>query len=217
MSYRVRAVLLDMTLSVLALVLLYEIRLSFDPSFTSPEYPGLELLLILSVWFSSLLIEGAYDKRILGTGIQEFKVVISASFKGFLAVCLIVLAAKLNPPRINLFAGWIFAILLITFGRKLLQKYVFAQRRLGHLSQNMIIVGSGNFNEEWANHFTQNSYLGYIPVDRIDLPESNVINDKNDLNKWLNIIDQSLTSHKGDFVMIEDFDCLGSNFRHKCV
>ena len=212
MSYRVRAIMLDLALSALALILLYEIRLSYDASFAAPQYPGLELLLILGVWFSSLLIEGAYDKRILGTGIQEFKVVISASFKGFLAVCLIVLAAKLNPPRINLFAGWIFAILLITVGRKVLQNYVFARRRLGDLSQNTIIVGSGNFNEEWASYLSQNRNLGYKPVDQIVLPESNVFTDENDLNNWLNIIDQSVTGHEGEVVIIEDFDYLGTKF-----
>jgi len=114
---------LDMALSASALILLYEIRLKFDPSFAPQKYPGLELILILSTWFSALLIEGAYNKRILGTGIQEFKVVVSAAFKGFLAVCLIVLAANLNPPRINLFVGWLFAILLILAGRKILQNF----------------------------------------------------------------------------------------------
>lgn len=201
MTYRARALLLDVSLIVLVVVGIYLLRISLEPDFIPLRYPIPTLLLLLAIWVSVMHIEGAYSPRILGSGVQEFKVVTGASFKGFLLVCLLGLATNQHPPRINLFLGWFGSVVLVSFGRKFLQTIMHRKRRSGSDLRNVLILGSTEYAAELESQLARETHIGlrvsaHIPVKSSD---SDVFEDE-----WLSAIDRSIIDGDVDEIIIED-------------
>ena len=201
MSYKSRAMLLDLALLVAVTVGTYSVRETIDPVFGTSDLPYLEWLVILAVWFSTMLIEGAYDERILGSGVQEFKVVSGASFKGFLILCLIALTANVHPPRINLFFGWFFSVAVVSFGRRILQAIMHRKRRSGEVIRNVLIIGSEEYAADITSQLALESHLGLRVSAHI--PAASVSSSMSE-SDWLAMIDQSIIENDIQKIIIED-------------
>lgn len=200
MTYHARALLLDVSLVVLVVVGIYLLRISLEPDFIPLRYPIPTLLLLLAIWVSVMHIEGAYSPRILGSGVQEFKVVTGASFKGFLLVCLLGLATNQHPPRINLFLGWFGSVVLVSFGRKFLQKIMHRKRRSGSDLRNVLILGSNEYATGLTSKFTREPHLGMRTFDNIPFytVDSNIRDDQ-----WLESIDHRVLAGDVEKLIIE--------------
>jgi exopolysaccharide biosynthesis polyprenyl glycosylphosphotransferase len=177
------------------------VRETIDPVFGTSDLPYLEWLVILAVWFSTMLIEGAYDERILGSGVQEFKVVSGASFKGFLILCLIALTANVHPPRINLFFGWFFSVAVVSFGRRILQAIMHRKRRSGEVIRNVLIIGSEEYAADITSQLALESHLGLRVSAHI--PAASVSSSMSE-SDWLAMIDQSIIENDIQKIIIED-------------
>jgi len=199
-TYQRRAISLDLTLATLAVTALYRVRVEVDASYAPVNHPVIAFLVVFGIWLSTLWIKGAYDHRILGTGIEEFKVVTSASFNGFLLVCLLGLALNQHPPRIDLFFGWFGSVVLVAAGRKFLQIVLHAERRAGKALSNALIIGSPHYASSLTSKFTATPEFGIRAVGHIPLhsPDSLVSQDA-----WLQTIDQSILEGGVSILIIE--------------
>ena len=211
-TYQARAVALDSTLVIITAVGLERLRLALDDSFVPVRYPSIQILIIVAIWSSAMWIEGAYNKRILGSGIQEFKTVTSASFKGFLLVCFVALAANQHPPRINLFVGWFCSVVLVALGRKLLQVRMHAERRAGKLMRNVLILGSTEYAVAVTSLLATETHLGMRALGHIPLhtPESHLREEA-----WLETVDQSIRDAGVKVLIVEDSQGANANLLSK--
>ena len=200
-NYQARAVALDSALVILTAVGLERLRLTLDDSFVPMRHPGIQIFIIVAIWSSAMWVEGAYNPRILGYGVQEFKTVTSASFKGFLLVCFGALAANQHPPRINLFVGWFCSVLMVALGRKLLRVYMKAERRAGRSMRNVLILGSNEYAVALTSRLATETQLGMRAVGHIPLhtPASHLREEV-----WLETIDQSIRDGGVKIIIIED-------------
>jgi exopolysaccharide biosynthesis polyprenyl glycosylphosphotransferase len=201
MSYKSRAMLLDLILLFSVIAGIYYLRVAIDPLFIPVRSPAPELLVVLVTWFTIMQIEGAYDPRILGTGVQEFKVVTGASFKGFLIVCFVGLATNQHPPRINLFLGWFGSVLVVAFGRKFLQIIMHRKRRSGEGMRNVLIIGSDEYAADMTRQLLLETHIGmqvstHIPPKSVSASMSE--------SEWLAMIDQSIIENDVQKIIIED-------------
>ena len=200
-TYQVRAVTLDTVLiSGVACGLSY-LRSTLDPTYSESPYRGLELVVVIATWLSVMVVEGAYNMRYLGTGVQEFKVVTRASFKGFLFLCLLALATNQHPPRLNLFLGWVGSVFIIALGRKFLQLWLYADRRAGKSLRNTIILGSAEYAEVLTNRLAEQSHLGLHVLGHIPL---DLAASRADHDEWLEAIDKGISKDHVKVLIVED-------------
>ena len=204
MPYKVRAMLLDLTLLNMVAIGIYYLRLAVDPLFMPLNQPVVVLLVVGIVWFAVMQIEGAYDERILGSGVQEFKVVTRASFKGFLILCFIALATNQDPPRINVFLGWFASVTLVTLGRRLLQFQLQKARRSGKEMRNVLILGSKEYAESLRSRLEQDTHLGMRALNHIPISPLDSNPGETDWDEWLATIDLSVREDGVKLIVVED-------------
>jgi len=186
---------------LLTIAALYRLRMTLDPNFTPTGHPVFSALITLLIWSSAMWIEGSYNPRILGTGVEEFKVVTSASFKGFLLVCFTALALHQSPPRINLFAGWFSAVVLVALGRRFLQWRMHRDRRAGKYIRPALIIGSMEYAAALSSRLAAETHLGIRVLGHIPIHAAGS-HLREDV--WLETIDQSIRDGGVQVLIIED-------------
>jgi len=184
-----------------AAVSLPVIRHKIDSSFIPESNGWIHLLFIVSVWFGSMVLGGAYKMRYLGTGVQEFKVVTKSAFQGFLILCLLALSANVHPSRLNLFMGWFGSVVLIVVGRKLLQMALRRDRKLGLSLRNTLIIGSTDYAATMTAKLSAEAehglcVIGQMPLDSVKTPIQS--------SEWLATIDKRMLNENIQVVIVED-------------
>jgi len=108
--------------------------------FLDVRYDALTALLIVA-WLLMLRLHGAYDRRLLGHGPEEYKAVAAASFRLFTVVAIVSYLLRLEVARgyvaIALPAGTIGLFL----SRWLWRKWLTLQRAAGQMSGSVLVVG----------------------------------------------------------------------------
>jgi exopolysaccharide biosynthesis polyprenyl glycosylphosphotransferase len=178
-----------------------KLRVSIDPNFAQSSHYPLQVAVMLACWLFAMSLEGGYNTRYLGTGIQEYKLVARGAFKGFLYMSLIALLIRETPSRLSLVVAWLGSVMAVTLGRKFLQMWLFEQRKHKKMLRNTLIIGSLKYASLTKARLSTNSnhglnFVGHIPL----LSESSVESS----TSWLNSIDQSLRDANVEVIIIED-------------
>ena len=113
-------------------------------------YTLLSVLLILG-WTFSLSILGARDYRTVGTGAQEYKLVIEASVRLFGTLAIVDLLFKLSISRGYLLISFPAGVLLLLISRWFWRKWLYRRRRQGRCLDRAVIVGEPNKSQHVAN------------------------------------------------------------------
>ncbi|MBE3074964.1 MAG: sugar transferase [Actinobacteria bacterium] len=111
-------------------------------SATSPDlkYVGFIVLLIGS-WVLMLHLHGAYDRRLLGHGPEEYKVVAKASFQLFAVLAIISYLLRLEIARGFVAIAMPVGILGLLASRWLWRNWLTLHRIQGLLSTSVLVVG----------------------------------------------------------------------------
>lgn len=109
-------------------------------NFLDVKYAALTVALI-AVWLLMLRLQGAYDRRLLGHGPEEYRAVAAASFRLFAMVAIASYVFRLEVARgyvaIALPAGLIGLIL----SRWLWRQWLTQRRAQGEMSRSVLVVG----------------------------------------------------------------------------
>jgi len=109
-------------------------------TFLDLRYAALTAVLIVA-WLLMLRLHGAYDRRLLGHGPEEYKAVAAASFRLFAMVAIVSFVLRLNVARgyvaIAMPAGMIGLLLALWLWRK----WLTLQRMQGRMSGSVLVVG----------------------------------------------------------------------------
>ncbi len=126
------------------------------------------LLLMAFFWLIIFAMSGLYNINSARKLVREVYKVILASSAGFtLIAILIFMQRELFDSRFIVLAGWLLAIVYVSFGRSLirwLQRYLFAK---GIGVHKVVLVGNSKTTDNLIKFFSGNKHSGYEVVKRI--------------------------------------------------
>lgn len=116
-------------------------------------------------WTVMLWGHGAYDRRFLGVGTDEFKRVVRASWTVVAVIAFLAFAYQLNLSRktvgVSLLGGLVYILLLRLLARSVLH---ILRLRAGVATHRMVLVGTLPEALEVYNAITRNPSAGLLPV-----------------------------------------------------
>jgi exopolysaccharide biosynthesis polyprenyl glycosylphosphotransferase len=116
-------------------------------------------------WLILLWGNGAYDRRYLGLGTDEFKRVVRASVAVAATVSFIAFATKTDLSRLSVGFALIGALVYILVARYLARQVLhLIRRRAGQAGHRMVLVGTLPETLEVYTAVTRNPAAGLVPV-----------------------------------------------------
>ncbi|AXH97355.1 sugar transferase [Ornithinimicrobium avium] len=104
------------------------------------DYVAVSAALALG-WMLALHLQDAYDGRLVGHGVQEYKQVFQASTWLFAILAIVAFAFKLDFARGYVLVAFPVGTFLLLLGRWVARRWLVTQRRHGELSDRVILVG----------------------------------------------------------------------------
>ncbi|GAA2634373.1 sugar transferase [Dactylosporangium fulvum] len=145
---------------------------NLDPNKTTAGFhgqPGLfnliAYVLLPAVWILVLWGHGAYDRRYLGTGTDEFKRVVRASWTVVAIVAFAALTFKTDVSRTSVGAALVGAMLFVLFLRYLARRALHFGRTRFHLATHRVLL-IGTLQEALEVHqaIARDPASGLVPV-----------------------------------------------------
>jgi len=132
------------------------------------DHPGLfavvAYLLLPLGWLVVLWTQGAYDRRYLGAGTDEFKRVVRASWTVVAIVAFAAFAFKAEVSRLSVGVALIGALAYIVLLRYLLRHGLYLLRAQGRANHRLLLVGTLPETLEVHAAITRNRQAGLVPV-----------------------------------------------------
>ena len=137
--------LVDLTAVSLAVAGAQLLRFGFEDRqlfsrFGAVDYLTVSVLLALA-WMVSLHVQNAYDGRLVGHGVQEYKATFQASTWLFAVLAITAFAFKLDFARGYVLVAFPLGTGLLLVGRWAARRWLVFQRRAGRLSDRVLLVG----------------------------------------------------------------------------
>ncbi|MFK5633258.1 MULTISPECIES: sugar transferase [unclassified Ornithinimicrobium] len=104
------------------------------------NYTVVSLVLVLG-WMTALRLQNAYDGRLVGHGVQEYRQVFRASTMLFAILAIASLAFKLDFARGYVLLAFPLGTVMLLTGRWAARRWLVTQRRSGRLSDRVLLVG----------------------------------------------------------------------------
>jgi exopolysaccharide biosynthesis polyprenyl glycosylphosphotransferase len=127
--------------------------------FYAVAYALLPLCWVVVLWGT-----GAYDRRYLGMGTEEFKRVFRASLTVVALVSFAAFSTKTDLSRMSVATALVGALLYLLLGRYLARQALYVIRRRGHAAHRMLLVGTLPEALEVYTAVTRNPAIGMVPV-----------------------------------------------------
>lgn len=108
--------------------------------FGAIDYAAVSMALVVG-WMLALHLQDAYDGRLVGHGVQEYKQVFQASTWLFALLAITAFAFKLDFARGYVLVAFPAGTFLLLLGRWVARRWLVTQRRNGLLSDRVILVG----------------------------------------------------------------------------
>jgi exopolysaccharide biosynthesis polyprenyl glycosylphosphotransferase len=122
-------------------------------------------LLLPLGWLITLWANGAYDRRYLGLGTDEFKRVVRAGTMMVAGVSFLAFTTKTDLSRLSVATALFGAVVGILFARYAARQVLhLVRRRAGHAGHRMVLVGTLPETLEVYTVVTRNPDAGLVPV-----------------------------------------------------
>jgi exopolysaccharide biosynthesis polyprenyl glycosylphosphotransferase len=164
--YAVKLEITDCVVVCAAVALAQYVR--FGPTLSPPGYlkyyvPGFSILFVI-VWLSALAGFHSRSPRLIGTGIEEFRRVVAASFWTFGAIAIVTLLLKLDIARGYLAVALPAGTLGLVLSRSIWRGHVARKRANGGYLTAVLAIGELDAVENLAIELTRNPMDGYQVV-----------------------------------------------------
>jgi exopolysaccharide biosynthesis polyprenyl glycosylphosphotransferase len=110
-------------------------------TFLDLRYTALTALLIVT-WYLMLRLQGAYDRRLLGHGPEEYRAVALASFRLFAVVAIASYVLRLEVARGYVAMALPAGMVGLLLSRWLWRKWLTLHRTQGRMSGSVLVVGA---------------------------------------------------------------------------
>lgn len=140
-----------------------DMRVSIDPLNFSYNYEFVSVVLALS-WISLLAIFRTRSPRVIGTGIEEYRRIVSATFRLFGGVAILALGLRLDLARGYFAIALPLGLLLLLAGRWIWRIWVARARTGGGYQTSVLVVGSHDSSAALVKSFQSCPSAGYDVV-----------------------------------------------------
>ena len=136
-------------------------------------------ILLLATWMSSLSLHMSRDRRISGTGPEEYKRVVTATVRLFGVFAILAFLGQADFTRSLVAVAFPSGVVLLVTVRWLARKWLHRQRKRGGWSHRVLVVGSRDNVAHLAAELTREAYAGFEVVG-VCVPGGAEVPDAND-------------------------------------
>ena len=115
-------------------------------------------------WVAFIALHGGYAVHIMGSGTQEYKIVVRATLVAAGATGIVSFLAQFQFSRGFFFLLIILGVPMLFLGRFLLRRVFHRLRAKGHLTQRVLVAGSAAQVDEVTRVLSRERWLGYHVV-----------------------------------------------------
>ena len=126
-------------------------------------YTGVSIILA-GVWIAFLAIFRTRSTRVIGTGAEEYRRIVSATFRLFGVIAIASLLFKIGFARLYLAIALPVGLLMLLLTRWMWRKFVTKLRHNGEYKTSVLIVGSRTAAVSMAQSFESSPSAGYAVV-----------------------------------------------------
>lgn len=127
------------------------------------SYTGVSVALA-GLWIAFLAIFRTRSTRVIGNGAEEYRRIVSATFRLFGVIAILSLLFKIDIARLYLAIAFPFGLLGLLISRWVWRKGVAAKRSKGKYQTAVLIVGSRTAAVSMAKQFESSPASGYTVV-----------------------------------------------------
>jgi exopolysaccharide biosynthesis polyprenyl glycosylphosphotransferase len=127
------------------------------------SYTAISVVLAVS-WLTILGALGSRSYRVLGTGPQEYKLVLDASVRLFGLVAIVAFLFKIELARGYILIAFPLGVLTLLLSRWIWRQWLGVQRLRGRYSSRVLIVGSESSALHLAKELARQPMAGYLVV-----------------------------------------------------
>jgi exopolysaccharide biosynthesis polyprenyl glycosylphosphotransferase len=161
--YRNKVVCTDFLLVVAAVALAVPLRWRTDIGHESPLFLR-PAMLLPPIWSISLALSGAYERRYLGLGSEEFKRVGNAAVRAIAVISFVCFAYRVNVSRGYLAYALMLATSFTLVGRYVTRKMLHRRRIRGEACHRVLVLGSKHSVASLINTVRREPVAGYAIV-----------------------------------------------------
>lgn len=162
------AFLLDVSILVFSAIFAAGFSVQMEPylphTADNPVRPMVVAPLIGLIWLGALAFRGAYRRRILGAGHEEFQLVVTSTIFAAGALGVTAFLADIRVSRAFVVMMFVAGLALLPVGRYALRKVVHGLRRRGHLLTRVVAVCEPNALDELVAQLARTPQLGFQVV-----------------------------------------------------
>lgn len=164
-KYARRLLLLDGFVVSWAVAGAYFVRFGAMPTLPNEEsaYAIFSLFLAVAWWFM-LGAWGSRVPKVLGTGADEYKRILTASMWLFASVAIVSYALRIDTARGFVGLAFPAGVLALLAGRWLVRQHLAIDRKHGRSISRLMIIGSPQSAEHLARSLKGAPAAGYVPV-----------------------------------------------------
>lgn len=127
------------------------------------SYTAISVVLVVS-WLTILGVFGSRSYRVLGTGPQEYRLVLDASVRLFGLVAIIAYLFKIELARGYILIAFPLGVLTLLVSRWIWRQWLGVQRQRGEYSSRVLLVGSESSAQHLARELARLPMAGYLVV-----------------------------------------------------
>lgn len=162
-AYATRLLVTDIAVVATSVMLAQYVRFGYTPvpdGSVAKQLTGFSVLFIL-LWLSALAVFRTRSTRVVGSGIDEYRRVLSASFWTFGAVAIVTLLLRLEVARGYLAVALPIGAVGLLLGRHLWRGVLARARARGEIQNSVVAIGNRAELSNLASELTRHPVLGY--------------------------------------------------------
>ena len=167
-AYADRVAVTDAAALAVALGIAYAVRFPLDGRAVvsgefSPTYLAVSVVLFLA-WFAGLTVGRTRDRRLVGTGTNEFSRVVEVTWHLFAAVAIVGFLLRMDIARGYLGVAAPLGLMLVILGRLAWRRWLHSRRDDGLDRSAVLVVGPAQNAASLIDAFHRNPRAGYEVV-----------------------------------------------------
>jgi exopolysaccharide biosynthesis polyprenyl glycosylphosphotransferase len=140
-----------------------DVRFDGDVQGLTLSYTTLSVIIIAS-WMAVLGIYGTRSYRVLGTGPQEYRLILDATIRLFGVLAIVAFLFRIEFARGYIMIAFPLGLLTLALSRWLWRQWLNAQRSRGEYSSRVLLIGSESSTDFLARELARQPSAGYHVV-----------------------------------------------------
>jgi exopolysaccharide biosynthesis polyprenyl glycosylphosphotransferase len=121
-------------------------------------------IIIIASWMIALGLYGTRSYRVLGTGPQEYRLILSATVRLFGFVAIVAFLGRIEFARGYIIIALPLGLVTLVLSRWMWRQWLNVQRAKGRYSSRVLLIGSESSTDFLARELARQPYAGYLVV-----------------------------------------------------